>query len=127
VSPGQASLETTVNVAMQDSSGPFDYHLTRKMLALCAELDIPHRRDVYRFYRSDSASALQAGAETRTALIGPGVDASHGHERTHLEGIRRVAELVAAYLQTARVRLRRDRPGAARGVSPPGAAADRME
>jgi peptidase M42 family hydrolase len=100
VAPGQASRETGVNIAMQDSSGPFDYHLTRKLLRLCEELAIPAQRDVYRYYRSDNAAALEAGAETRTALVGFGVDASHGHERTHLDGIRNVAELVAAYLQT---------------------------
>ena len=100
VAPGQASDERMVNVAMQDSSGPFDYHLARRLTGLCEEHGIEHRRDVYGFYRSDSATILQSGAETRTALIGPGIDASHGHERTHLDGIRRTAELVAVYLQT---------------------------
>lgn len=100
VAPGQYSRETGVNIAMQDSSGPFDYHLTRKLLRLCAELGIPAQRDVYNFYRSDIAAALEAGAETRAALVGFGVDASHGFERTHLDGIRNCAELVCAYLQT---------------------------
>lgn len=100
VAPGQGSRESGVNVAMMDESGPFDYHLTRKLLRLCSELRIPVYRDVYNYYRSDIASALEAGAETRAALIGFGVDASHGHERTHIDGIRNCAELVAAYLQT---------------------------
>jgi peptidase M42 family hydrolase len=100
VAPGQSSTEHTVNIAMQDSSGPFDYHLARRLVTLAEEHDIEHRRDVYGFYRSDTASALQAGAQTRAALIGFGIDASHGHERTHLDGIRRTAELVAVYLQT---------------------------
>jgi peptidase M42 family hydrolase len=98
--PGQASRETGANIAMLDSSGPFDFHLTRKLIAICESLGIPHQRDVFSFYRSDIAAALDAGAETRAALIGFGVDASHGHERTHLTGIRNVAELVAAYMQT---------------------------
>ncbi len=100
VAPGQASSEHTVNIAAQDSSGPFDYHLVRRLAGLCRYHGIDHRRDVYGYYRSDAASALQAGAETRAALIGMGIDASHGHERTHLDGVRRVAELVAVYLQT---------------------------
>lgn len=100
VAPGQASTEHTVNIAMQDSSGPFDYHLARRLATLAEEHGIDHRRDVYGFYRSDTASALQAGAQTRAALVGFGIDASHGHERTHLDGIRRTAELVAVYLQT---------------------------
>lgn len=100
VAQDQSSLERTVNVAMQDSAGPFDYHLARRLTSLCQEHGIDHRRDVYGFYRSDSATILQSGAETRTALIGPGIDASHGWERTHLDGVRRTAELVAVYLQT---------------------------
>lgn len=100
VARGQASREDEVSVCMQDSSGPMDYHLTRKLLRLGSELGIPTRRELYRYYRSDSASALEAGAEMRGALIGFGVDATHSHERTHLDGIRRVGELVAAYLQT---------------------------
>jgi peptidase M42 family hydrolase len=100
VAPDQASSEHTVNIAMQDSTGPFDYHLSRRLLELCREHGIEHRRDVYGFYRSDTVTALLSGAETRTALIGFGIDASHGHERTHLDGIRRTAELVAVYLQS---------------------------
>jgi putative aminopeptidase FrvX len=98
--PGQESRETGVNIAMLDSSGPFDYHLTRRLWRLCHELGIPAQRDVYNHYRSDVASAIEAGAETRAALVGFGIDASHGHERTHLDGVRNVAELIAAYVQT---------------------------
>ena len=100
VAPGQASSEQTVNIAMQDSTGPFDYHLTRHLIDLCRVHDVPHRRDVYKYYRSDAASALEAGMGTRAALIGFGIDGSHGNERTHLDGIRATAELVALYLQS---------------------------
>jgi peptidase M42 family hydrolase len=100
IAPGQASRETGVNIAMSDSTGPFDFHLTRRLLLLAAEAGIPAQRDVYNFYRSDVASAIESGAEMRAALIGFGVDASHGHERTHLDGIRNVAELLTVYLQT---------------------------
>ena len=100
VAPLQQSREDSVNIAMLDSTGPFDYHFSRRLLALCAEHGIPHTRDTFRHYRSDAASAVEAGLEIRTALVGFGVDSSHGHERTHLDGIRAVAELMALYLQT---------------------------
>lgn len=100
IAPGQASRETGVNVAMSDSTGPFDFHLTRRLLLLADEAGIPTQRDIYNFYRSDVASAIESGAEMRAALIGFGVDASHGHERAHLDGIRAVAELLTIYLQT---------------------------
>lgn len=100
VAPGQASSEHAVTVAMKDAHGPFDYHLTRRLQALAARHGVPHRRDVFRYYRSDVAAALEAGAATRAALIGFGVDATHGHERTHLEGIAATAELISLYLQS---------------------------
>jgi peptidase M42 family hydrolase len=100
VAPGQTSTEHTVNIAMADSTGPYDYHLARRLITLCREHGIEHRRDVYDYYRSDAAAALEAGAETRAVLIGFGIDGSHGWERTHLDGIRRMAELIAVYLQT---------------------------
>jgi peptidase M42 family hydrolase len=100
VAPGQHSTETGVTIAMQDLHGPFDYHLVRRLCAIAASNDIEHHRDVFRFYRSDVAAALEAGAETRAALIGFGVDATHGHERTHLDAIVATARLLTAYLQT---------------------------
>jgi peptidase M42 family hydrolase len=100
VAPGQESSEHAVNIAMQDSTGPFDYHLCRRLIGICEAHAIPHRRDVFGFYRSDAASAIEAGAETRAAVVAFGVDASHGHERTHLDSLRHTAELIATYVQT---------------------------
>lgn len=98
VAPGQASREEACNVGMLDMTGPFDYHLTRRLIGLAHEHGIPVVRDVYRHYRSDAAPALEAGVEARTALLGFGVDSSHGHERTHLDGVAAVARLLVAYL-----------------------------
>jgi peptidase M42 family hydrolase len=100
VAPGQQSAEECANIAMLDSTGPFDYHFSRKLITLCEDHGVPHRRDTFRYYRSDAASAVEAGLEMRTALIGFGIDSSHGHERTHLDGIRHVAELLSLYLQS---------------------------
>jgi peptidase M42 family hydrolase len=100
VAPGQHSTETGVTLAMQDLHGPFDYHLTRRLHALGRAHGIEMNRDVFHYYRSDVAAALEAGAETRAALFGFGVDATHGHERTHLDSITATAELLALYLQT---------------------------
>lgn len=97
VAPGQTSREDAVTIAMQDSSGPFDYHLTRRLLTLCQRQDIPHERDVFDHYRSDAAAALEAGAATRAALVGVGVDGTHGHERTHIDGIVALCRLLLAY------------------------------
>ncbi len=95
--PGQNSSEFGVTVGMADQVGPFDYHLTRKLIRLCEENGIRHQRDVFRYYRSDSASALEGGADVRTALITFGIDASHGYERIHVHALRSLAELVVLY------------------------------
>ena len=98
--PGQNSKETGVTIGMRDSVGPFDYHLTHRLINLAREFRIPHQRDAFRYYRCDSASAIEAGNDIRTALICFGVDASHGYERIHLDALRSLALLTTLYVQS---------------------------
>lgn len=100
VAPGQQSRETAVTVAMADSVGPFDYHLSRRMHTLAREHDIEVVRDTFAHYRSDAAAAIEAGAHLRVALLGFGVDASHGHERTHMDSLLGLARLLTVWLQS---------------------------
>ena len=98
--PGQNSSEYGVTICMADMSGPFDYHLTHRLLQICQEFEIPHQRDIFRYYRSDSAAAVEAGNDLRTALAAFGVDASHGWERIHSNALVSLAQLVCLYLQS---------------------------
>jgi peptidase M42 family hydrolase len=98
--PGQHSLEDGVTIPMADLHGPFDYHLTRKLCRLAEERGIHFARDVFRYYRSDVAAAIEAGAGTRAALVGFGVDGSHGWERTHMDSLEAAYGLLHAWLQT---------------------------
>jgi peptidase M42 family hydrolase len=98
--PGQNSSEYGVTICMADMSGPFDYHLTHRMLQLCQEFEIPHQRDIFRYYRSDSAAAVEAGNDLRTALAAFGIDASHGWERIHWSALESLAQLVVLYMQS---------------------------
>ena len=100
---GQNSREHGVTVAICDSSGPFDFHLTRELLRLCKDHDIQNQRDVFPYYFSDSAAALRAGYDIRHALIGFGADSSHGYERTHMSSLVAIAELVTLYAQNGPV------------------------
>lgn len=100
VAPGQQSREDAATIAMGDGVGPFDYHLTRKLASLATEYGVDAVRDVFDHYRSDVAAAVEAGAHARVALLGFGVDATHGHERTHLVGLEHLAQLVSLYLQS---------------------------
>ncbi len=98
--PGQNSSEFGVTIAMADQTGPFDWHLSRKLVQLAQDHDIQHQKDVFRYYRSDSASALQSGADIRTALVTFGVDASHGYERIHESALSDLARLLIAYAES---------------------------
>jgi len=105
--PGQNSDEYGVTIAMADQTGPFDYHLTKKLVELCRANEIRYQKDIFRHYRCDSASAIEAGADVRTALITFGVDASHGYERIHMHALRSLAELITAYVVSP-VAIKRD-------------------
>lgn len=98
VAKGQQSTEHTVSVAMQDSGGPYDYHLSRHLLHLADNHKIPVRRDLFRYYHSDAQSAVTAGHDIRTALIAFGCDATHGYERTHIDSLQAMTQLLTAYL-----------------------------
>ncbi len=91
VAPGQNSAEHGATITMADSTGPFDYHLTHHLLNLCQNNSISYQRDIFKYYRCDGASALEAGNDIRSALIAFGVDASHGYERTHMDALVSVA------------------------------------
>ena len=100
VAPGQSTDEFGVTIGMQDSSGPFDYHLTHKLINLCLEHSINHKRDIFKYYRSDSASALEAGNDIRTALLCFGADATHGYERCHIRSLQALGQLLCCYIQS---------------------------
>lgn len=100
VAPGQQSRETAATLAMGDGVGPFDYHLTRNLASIAKEHGVDLVRDVFDYYRSDVAAAVEAGAHARVALLGFGVDATHGHERTHLDGLHQLTQLLCLYLQS---------------------------
>jgi peptidase M42 family hydrolase len=95
--PGQSSSEYGATIAMADQTGPFDYDLTRALVRLCRQGDIPFQKDIFRYYRSDAASAVEGGGDVRTALITFGIDSSHGYERIHTHALSSVAQLCLAH------------------------------
>lgn len=97
VAPGQNARESGVTLCAQDTSGPYDYLMRRKLTQLCRDHAIPYQVDVFRYYYSDANSAITAGHDVRDALITFGTDATHGYERTHLDALRAVVALLIAY------------------------------
>lgn len=100
VGEGQTSDEYSVTVCVKDSTGPYDYGLSRRLVDLAAARGVPCRVDIYPFYGSDASAALRAGGEFRAALIGPGIDASHSYERVHIDALVHTTVLAAAYVET---------------------------
>lgn len=98
VGAGLACKETQVSVCVKDGHGPYDYEMVERLLALARTNGIDFAADVYPYYGSDVGAAWGAGANVKGGLIGPGVHASHGMERTHLKGIYATISLLCAYL-----------------------------
>lgn len=94
----QNSDEYSVGICAKDSSGPYDLAMRAKLMRLAERDSIPCRLDTYPRYGSDGSAYLRAGADVRVGLIGPGVDASHAYERTHVSSLEATVRLALAYV-----------------------------
>ena len=98
VGSGLTCRETQVSICAKDSSGPSDYDVTNALVACAKNAGVDYALDIYPSYGSDADAALRAGYDMRHCVIGAGVYASHGYERTHRDGIRATFDLLRAYL-----------------------------
>jgi putative aminopeptidase FrvX len=99
VGKGQTSDEHAATICVKDSSGPYDHDLSNALRRAGDRAGVDYRIDIYPNYASDASAALRSGMEARAALVGPGIDASHAHERAHIDGLRATALLLLAYLR----------------------------
>ena len=90
--------EKQVSICAKDGGGPYNYECTTALLKTAIDNNIPHAIDVYHNYSSDVDAALRSGYDIKHSLIGPGVYASHGYERTHIDGLTATFDLLVAYL-----------------------------
>lgn len=97
VGEGLLCDETKVSICAKDSHGPYNYDVVTALVASAQEKHLDFAVDVYPFYGSDADVTLAAGYDVRHGLIGAGVYASHGYERSHREGVRNTFELLCAY------------------------------
>ena len=98
VGEGQSSDEFNVTLCVKDSGGPYHYGLNQRMRALAEQYEIPYKVDIYPYYGSDGEAFWRAGGDVAVALIGPGVDASHSYERTHLDALLATTQWCMAYM-----------------------------
>ena len=91
--------EYQVSICAKDGNGPYDYDMTTRLVTLAKAGQVDYAVDIYPHYGSDAGVAWHAGHDVRAALIGPGVHASHGMERTHWEALKNTIQLMALYLE----------------------------
>ncbi|MCL2839818.1 MAG: M42 family metallopeptidase [Defluviitaleaceae bacterium] len=90
--------EYDVSICAKDSSGPYDYALTTRLINLAKDSALSYAVDIYPRYGSDVSAARYAGHDVRGALIGPGVASSHGMERSHMKAVENAWKLLCLYL-----------------------------
>lgn len=98
VGEGQTSDEFHPTLCVKDSGGPYHHEFSQRLRRLAEEHEIPYKVDIYPYYGSDGEAFWRAGGDVAVALIGPGVDASHNYERTHLEALVGTTRWIMAYL-----------------------------
>ncbi|MBP5308813.1 MAG: M42 family metallopeptidase [Clostridia bacterium] len=90
--------EYDVSICAKDGHGPYDYALTTSLIEAAKASGLNYAVDIYPFYGSDVGAMWTAGYDVPGALVGTGVHASHGMERTHFEGIKNTISLISLYL-----------------------------
>ena len=99
VGQGLSCTERQVSICVKDSGGPYSYEVVKALTAAAERAGADYALDVYPFYGSDVEATLQAGYDIAHGLIGPGVYASHGYERSHRDGAENTLRLLIAYTQ----------------------------
>jgi putative aminopeptidase FrvX len=98
VGEGQTSDEFNATLCVKDSGGPYHHGMSNRLRKLAEDYGIPYKVDIYPYYGSDGEAYWRAGGDVAVALIGPGVDASHNYERTHLQALIATTQWSLAYM-----------------------------
>lgn len=99
VGDGLDCTERQVSICAKDSGGPYSYEVVSALIAAAEAAGIEYSVDIYPFYGSDVEATLRSGVDLRHGLIGAGVYASHGYERSHVEGVDNTLRLLMEYLK----------------------------
>lgn len=99
VGEGLQCTERQVSICAKDSGGPYDYDVTTALVNAAKKEKADYAIDIYPYYGSDVESTLSAGYDVRHGLIGSGVYASHGYERSHLDGVHATLKVLKGYLK----------------------------
>ncbi len=100
VGEGLECTERQVSICVRDSNGPYDRDMILRLIAAAEAAGADHRTDIYPHYGSDAGATLRAGLDARQGLIGAGVYASHGYERSHVDGVRNTLLTLCSFCGT---------------------------
>ena len=98
VGDGLQCTEKQVSICAKDSGGPYSYEVVGKLIEAAKKTEADYAVDVYPFYGSDVEATLRSGVDIRHGLIGSGVYASHGYERSHIDGVYNTLKVLCGYL-----------------------------
>ena len=98
VGDGLQCTEKHVSICAKDSGGPYSYQVVGKLIDAAKRTGADYAVDVYPFYGSDVEATLRSGVDIRHGLIGAGVYASHGYERSHIDGVYNTLKVLCGYL-----------------------------
>ena len=98
VGDGLSCTERQVSICAKDSGGPYSYQVVGKLMEAAKKTGADYAVDVYPYYGSDVEATLRAGFDIRHGLIGAGVYASHGYERSHMDGVFNTLKVLYGYL-----------------------------
>ena len=99
VGDGLQCSEKQVSICAKDSGGPYSYDVVTKLVNAAKTTGADYALDIYPFYSSDMAATLHSGSDIRHGLIGSGVYASHGYERSHIDGVYNTLKVICGYLE----------------------------
>ena len=99
VGDGLQCTERQVSICAKDSGGPYSYEVVGKLIEAAKKTGADYAVDIYPFYGSDVEATLRAGFDIRHGLIGSGVYASHGYERSHMDGVYNTLKVLCGYLE----------------------------
>lgn len=99
VGEGLECTERQVSICAKDSGGPYSYEVVDKLVKAAKKEKADYAIDVYPHYGSDVEATLSAGYDIKHGLIGSGVYASHGYERSHIDGVLNTLKVLKGYLE----------------------------
>jgi len=99
VGEGLECTERKVSICAKDSGGPYSYEVVGKLIKAAKKMGADYAVDIYPYYGSDVEATLKSGADIRHGLIGAGVYASHGYERSHIDGVYNTLKVLLGYLE----------------------------